>query len=155
MLPRSAEWVTLKYFTDYALKINGSGNPKTAWRIIMKKTISIALCEARHDMPECVTGAIYPNTVDPLDIAGITETADVFMRDHSGDVVNVYVTGLTVCTIAVVKAALMRLATDKPCPALTLWHFDRATGDYYPQTIISEKEKAEAGDALLYYAYNC
>lgn len=106
MLPRSAEWVTLKYFTinmdrspDYALKINGSGNPKTAWRIIMKKTISIALCEARHTMPECVTGAIYPNTVDPLDIAGITETADAFMHDHSGDVVNVYVTGLTVCTM--------------------------------------------------------
>ena len=122
----------------------------------MEKTINIALCEARHEMPECVTGAIYPNTVDPLDIAGITETADVFMREHSGDVVNVYVTGLTVCTIAVVKAALMRLATDKPCPALlNLWHFDRATGDYYPQTIISEKEKTEAGDALLYYAYNC
>ena len=122
----------------------------------MKKTISIALCEARHTMPENVTGAIYPNTVDPLDIAGITETADVFMREHSGEDVNVYVTGLTVCTIAVVKAAMMRLATDKPCPALlTLWHFDRATGDYYPQTIISEKEKAEAGDALLYYAYNC
>lgn len=122
----------------------------------MKKTISIALCEARHAMPECVTGAIYPNTVDPLDIAGITETADAFMREHSGEDVNVYVTGLTVCTIAVVKAAMMRLATDKPCPALlTLWHFDRATGDYYPQTIISEKEKTEAGDALLYYAYNC
>lgn len=122
----------------------------------MKKTISIALCEARHTMPECVTGAIYPNTVDPLDIAGITETADVFMREHSGEDVNVYVTGLTVCTIAVVKAAMMLLATDKPCPALlTLWHFDRATGDYYPQTIISEKEKTEAGDALLYYAYNC
>ena len=122
----------------------------------MEKTINIALCEARHAMPECVTGAIYPNTVDPLDIAGITETADAFMREHSGEDVNVYVTGLTVCTIAVVKAAMMRLATDKPCPALlTLWHFDRATGDYYPQTIISEKEKTEAGDALMYYAYNC
>ena len=91
--------------------------------------VNIALCEARHTMPENVTGAIYPNTVDPLDIAGITETADVFMREHSGEDVNVYVTGLTVCTIAVVKAAMMRLATDKPCPALlTLWHFDRATG---------------------------
>lgn len=118
--------------------------------------VNIALCEARHAMPECVTGAIYPNTVDPLDIAGITATADTFMSEHSGDDVNVYVTGLTVCTIAVVKAAMMRLATDKPCPALlTLWHFDRDTGDYYPQTIISEKEKTEAGDALLYYAYNC
>lgn len=117
--------------------------------------INIALCEARHQMPECVTGAIYPNTVDPLNIAGITETADVFMREHSGEDVNVYVTGLTICTVAVVKAALMRLATDKPGPKLTLWHFDRATGDYYPQTIISEKERTEAGETLLYYAYNC
>lgn len=121
----------------------------------MKKTINIALCEARHDMPECVIGAIYPNTVDPIDVAGINKTADAFMRDHSGDVVNVYVTGLTICTIAVVKAALMRLATDKPCPALTLWHFDRATGDYYPQTIISGEEENAVGEAILYYAYNC
>ena len=120
----------------------------------MSRTINIALCEARHTMPEHVTGAIYPNTVDPLDIAGITKTADAFMSDHCGDVVNVYVTGLTVCTTAIVKAALMRLATDKPCPALTLWHFDRATGDYYSQTIISEKEESAVGEAILYYAYN-
>ena len=121
----------------------------------MERIINIALCEARHAMPECVTGAIYPNTVDPLDIAGITETADAFMREHSGDDVNVYVTGLTVCTIAVVKAAMMRLALDKPCPTLTLWHYDRATGDYYPQSIISKQDQADAGDVILYYALNC
>lgn len=122
----------------------------------MEKTINIALCEARHQMPECVTGAIYPNTVDPLDVGGITETADVFMREHSGEDVNVYVTGLTVCTIAVVKAALMRLAMESARPrTLTLWHFDRATGDYYPQTIISGKEENAVGEAILYYAYNC
>lgn len=122
----------------------------------MSNIIHIALCEARHAMPECVTGAIYPNTVDPLDIAGITKTADAFMRDHNGDVVNVYVTGLTVCTIAVVKAALMRLAMESARPrTLTLWHFDRATGDYYPQTIISGKEENAVGEAILYYAYNC
>lgn len=121
----------------------------------MSRTINIALCEARHQMPECVTGAIYPNTVDPLDIAGITKTADAFMRDHSGDVVNVYVTGLTICTVAIVKAALMALATEGAHPStLTLWHFDRATGDYYPQTIISEEEKSAAGGVILYYAYN-
>ena len=120
----------------------------------MTKTIHIALCEARHQMPECVTGAIYPNTVDPLDVAGITKTADAFMSDHCGDAVNVYVTGLSVCTIAVVKAALMRLATDKPCPDLTLWHFDRESGDYYSQIIVSQKEKMETGDVLLFYAYN-
>lgn len=33
--------------------------------------INIALCEARHQMPEHVTGSIFPNTVDPLDIEGI------------------------------------------------------------------------------------
>lgn len=118
--------------------------------------VNIALCEARHTMPECVTGAIYPNTVDPLDIGGITETADVFMREHSGEDVNVYVTGLTVCTIAVVKAALMRLAMESARPrTLTLWHFDRATGDHYPQTIISGEEENAVGEAILYYAYNC
>lgn len=117
--------------------------------------INIALCESRHEMPECVTGSIYPNTIDPIDVDGITKTADTFMREHCGDDVNIYVTGLTVCTIAVVKSALMRLAMDKPCPNLTLWHFDRATGDYYPQIIISAVEKKEAVDTLLFYAYNC
>lgn len=122
----------------------------------MHQTISIALCEARHQMPEHVTGAIYPNTVDPLDVAGIAKTAEAFMSEHHLDDVNVYVTGLTICTVAIVKAALMALATEGAHPStLTLWHFDRATGDYYPQTIISEEEKTEAGDALLYYAYNC
>lgn len=120
----------------------------------MEKTINIALCEARHVMPEHVTGSIYPNTVDPLDVAGIAKTAEAFMSDHCGDTVNVYVTGLSVCTIAVVKAALMRLATDKPCPDLTLWHFDRESGDYYPQIIVSQKEKMETGDVLLFYTYN-
>lgn len=120
-----------------------------------RTVVNIALCDARHAMPEGVTGSIYPNTVDPVDVSGITATADTFMSEHCGDVVNVYVTGLTICTVAVVKAALMRLATDKPCPKLTLWHFDRAAGDYYPQTIISDVEKKEAGDTLLFYAYNC
>lgn len=118
----------------------------------MEKTINIALCEARHQMPENVTGAIYPNTVDPLDIAGITETADVFMREHSGEDVNVYVTGLTVCTIAVIKAALMRLATERARPrTLTLWHFDRATRDYYPQVIISREEEEDVAGAFAFY----
>nr|DAH82248.1 MAG TPA: hypothetical protein [Caudoviricetes sp.] len=117
--------------------------------------INIALCEARHQMPEHVTGSIFPNTVDPLDIEGITAIADDFMSAHTNDDVNVYVTGLTVCTVAIIKAAMMRLATDKACPTLTLWHFDRATGDYYPQTIISAKEQAEVGDVILFYAYNC
>lgn len=120
-----------------------------------RTVVNIALCEARHTMPECVTGAIYPNTVDPVDVSGITATADTFLREHCNDDVNIYVTGLTICTITVVKAALMRLATDKQCPNLTLWHFDRATGNYYPQTIISAVEKKEAGDTLLFYAYNC
>ena len=118
----------------------------------MEKTINIALCEARHQMPECVTGAIYPNTVDPLDIAGITETADMFMREHFGEDVNVYVTGLTVCTIAVIKAALMRLATERARPrTLTLWYFDRATGDYYPQVIISREEEDDVAGAFAFY----
>lgn len=121
----------------------------------MSRIINIALCEARHQMPECVTGSIYPNTVDPLDIVGITKTADAFMRDHCGDAVNVYVTGLSVCTIAVVKAALMRLVMEGARPStLTLWHFNRETGDYYPQTIISGEEETAVGEAILYYAYN-
>lgn len=36
--------------------------------------VNIALCEARHEMPEGVTWSIYLNTVDPVDVSGITAT---------------------------------------------------------------------------------
>ena len=45
--------------------------------------------------------------------------------------IDLYVTGLTSLTAAVIK-----LAAHKGIP-LTLWHFDRATGDYFPQVIFS------------------
>lgn len=45
--------------------------------------------------------------------------------------IDLYVTGLTSLTAAVIK-----LAAYKGIP-LTLWHFDRATNSYFPQVIFS------------------
>ena len=42
-----------------------------------ERVVNVALCEARHEMPEGVTGSIYPNTIDPVDVSGITATAGI------------------------------------------------------------------------------
>lgn len=95
----------------------------------MENNIKIALCEGRHVMPEGVIGAIYPNTVDPTDLDILNDMAKAFIASHIGETVDVYVTGLTVALVAVIMAA------NNAMVGLTLWHYDRDTGDYYPQVV--------------------
>lgn len=102
-------------------------------------TIKIALCEGRHAMPEDVQGSIFPNTLNPTDLTAINDIAMKFMKAHQDDKVNVYVTGLTVALVAVINAAV-----KVQCANLTLYHYDRDTGSYFPQPV-------DTGDDLRYY----
>lgn len=108
------------------------------------------LCASRHPMP--VTEYIYPESVNPTDFDGMEKTAEEFILQHVGLTVTerhaldqrygedvpcwsgkrsltVYVTGLTACTAAVIKACALNGV------ALTLMHFDRESGEYLPQRI--------------------
>ena len=89
-----------------------------------------SLCDGRHDMPACVQGSIFGNSVDPTDIDGLQMVADRFIGDLAVDSVAVYVTGLTVALVAVINAC------HKNKVKLTLMHFNRATGDYMPQVVM-------------------
>lgn len=93
----------------------------------MAKNLKMALCEGRHEIPEAVDGAIFPQQLNPLDLEGMQATAATKLAGVAA--LDLYVTGLTVALVEVINF----------CHAngvqLTLWHFDREAGVYYPQAV--------------------
>lgn len=96
--------------------------------LIQEDPTCLALCEARHEMPDCVTGSIFGNTVDPLDIEGMKSTVATVLDQV--DNLHLYVTGLTVALVEVINYCVLNGVK------LTLWHYDRESGWYYPQEVI-------------------
>lgn len=92
-----------------------------------KEEKTLALCEGRHEMPAVVEGAIFGNSIDPLDVEGLEKTASNKLAGCTE--LTLYVTGLTVALVAVVNVC--RQNSIK----LTLMHFDRATDSYYQQPV--------------------
>lgn len=103
------------------------------------KKLSLALCEGRHSIPDAIDGAIFPNTIDPLDLGGMAQT--VRERLHDADSVDLYVTGLTVAL-----GEVIRYCATMAIP-LTLWHYNRDTDNYYPQPLLIR-------DAVAAYDYD-
>ncbi len=95
--------------------------------------INLGLCQGRHSIPQ-VTEYIFTQEVNPLDVDGLTRQAvtNLFKLKKQGvTTINLYVTGLTVALVAVINAAITHGIT------LILWHFDRESGNYYPQELRS------------------
>ena len=61
------------------------------------RTVSVALCEGRHAMPEGITSSVYPMSVDPTDIDTLDRVAVDFVRACDGKDINLVVTGLLCC----------------------------------------------------------
>lgn len=95
-----------------------------------------------------VSEYIFPSNIDPRDIDGMYETIDKFFSSHlewgnhlrgigmtdesvwtSNDKVELYVSGLTVAVAEVIRYCHINYIE------LTLYHYDRETGNYYPQTM--------------------
>lgn len=91
----------------------------------MKKVY--ALCEGRHQMPKEVEGAIFSNTLNPLDIEGMEKIASDKLEGAQS--LTLYVTGLSVALVAVINICHQKGIE------LVLMHFDRSTGNYYPQCV--------------------
>ena len=109
--------------------------------------VTVGLIRGRHPLP--VNEYIFESIEDVLDFDHLNEVVVGFIKTHcnptfewgcgvnqadytdirvrTGDDLNVYVTGLTAATAEVVAAAA-EFGIN-----LTLWHFDRDTGDYVPQ----------------------
>lgn len=113
----------------------------------MLNHLTVGLCAGRHDLP--VEKYIFTDVPDVFDFASLNATAEQFILDNcnphltqgqgisqddyndvtvwTGDPLDVVVTGLTACTTAVMWACA-RYGIP-----LTLWHYDRESGNYVPQ----------------------
>lgn len=95
-----------------------------------RQNFNMALCQARHDMPACVQGAIFPNAVNPTDLDGMQRQAITVLQDIKGQHLTIFVTGLTVALVTVLNVC--RIFNIQ----VTLMHFDRDTNDYFPQVVL-------------------
>ena len=118
-----------------------------------KNILNLCLCQGRHEIPDATDGSIFPQEVNPLDVShlefeafnvvwnkcyqhGYTKVEDSDWDEDGATPlaianvhINLYVTGLTVALIAFLNAMKMEDVT------ITLYHFDRETGEYYTQEV--------------------
>lgn len=98
----------------------------------MTNILTIGTCSGRHEMP--VNEFIFNNAVeDVTDITSINSTVKSVLDSKLGDdknIIHLYVTGLTVLSMAVVKYCIDNQIS------LVLYHFDMATKSYYSQVVI-------------------
>ena len=106
------------------------------------KHLQVGLCQGRHEMP--VSDFIFANEVNPLDARGLERQAESSLAQLLGLVpdgngnrfhwngaahVDIYVSGLAVALVAALNVC-MTFRWD-----VTLWHFDREAGSYFPQEV--------------------
>lgn len=108
------------------------------------KNIELGLVEGRHDLP--VDTFIYQegDITFPLDMKELAKIADKRLSElgavssfedrFNPTSINLYVTGLTAATTAVVRVALVKGYL------LTLYHFDRDSQTWIPQTIVGKSD---------------
>lgn len=113
--------------------------------------INLGVCSGRHEMP--VDNFVFDTIVDPTDVETLERKALEWYRSNVTPLreeglnvdINIYVTGLTVATIAIVKVFIHQhewaIDNDYPCIVhngdITLWHFDATGKDYYPQKLFN------------------
>lgn len=89
----------------------------------------IGLCKGRHEIGE-VQDYIFSQEVNPLDVKWLEETALEIVSKIEANELHIYVTGLTVALIASLNAC------KKIDKKVVLYHFDRTSGEYYPQEVL-------------------
>ena len=93
--------------------------------------INVGLFKGRHELP--VNNYIFAGEISPVDFKRMDEVAMCWVMQYTnpGDVLFLYVTGLTAATVAVIKAC-KRLGLG-----LVLMHYDRTSGRYVPQDVFT------------------
>ena len=105
----------------------------------MKREINFGVCAGRHEIVtndgNLVKNYVFDKIVNPTDVVGLEAHARKYFKEYfetNGrpfSDVNVYVTGLTVATIAIVNV-LLELKE-----VVCLWHYDRESEKYFSQKI--------------------
>lgn len=123
-----------------------------------KKVLNLGLVNGRHEIPN-VEGYVFNTTIDPkrmqwqeymdtITFNGIWnicfnhykngEAGYLVQNQEDGDLIriaenvhiNLYVTGMTVALIATLNACRSEGIS------VTLYHYDRETGNYFPQEVL-------------------
>ena len=102
---------------------------------------SMSLCAGRHTIPG-TPESIFPGTANPLDQDGTYKTALAAIPADCTEL-SVYVTGLTVAMLTVVKVCLDRGIS------LTALHFDRDSNSYYEQAVVHFDRCPYCGSPML------
>nr|DAO66588.1 MAG TPA: hypothetical protein [Caudoviricetes sp.] len=90
------------------------------------KSTKLGLCAGRHIIPD-IEGYIFDKIEDVTDLRAMSKQVHASLRNI--EALDLYVTGLTVALIAVINYCNFNLIP------LTLWHFNSATGEYFPQEV--------------------
>lgn len=104
------------------------------------------LCRGRHSTP--ASEAIFPAEVNPIDTDALYGMAWDSIPEDTTDLV-VYVTGLTPAMLAVVKVCADRRIS------LVAMHYDRVSGEYYPQTILQYTTCGFCGGRMGWQDWTC
>ena len=93
--------------------------------------MKVQLCENRHVVLEDIDGYIFPNTIS--DVTNVVELEEIALNSITklGETshLDIYTTGLTVALIATLNVA-------RKCNIdVTLLHYDRENGKYFPQHV--------------------
>lgn len=117
----------------------------------MSSTIKVGTCAGRHEMP--VDSFVFDKIEDPTNVKALEEVAQKWYDDkvfplYRGNNqvhIHLYVTGLTVATVAIIKVVMKEhhcyvdegdYVDVMPQGNFILFHYDTATGDYYQQELI-------------------
>ncbi len=103
------------------------------------KVINIGVCNGRHDLP--CSEFVFDKIEDPTNVAELEERAYSVLADKHNCVadtyytrVNIYITGLTVATLAI-ENALIHLERQGYLKdtAVYFMHYNKDTNSYYEQ----------------------
>lgn len=92
------------------------------------KVQRVGLIKGRHNIP--VDKYIFDKIKDVTDQETLMNTAYHFIKKIDTDILEIYVTGLTVALIATLNVCRL-LGID-----VVLYHYDRETNSYYKQEVL-------------------
>lgn len=95
--------------------------------------MKIGLIKGRHEIPEVEGRYIFIEELDPTDVKeaeGKAYSVLAAIKRMGEKHIDLYVTGLTMALVSVMNA------TKKLGMSITLYHFDRETGKYFPQEVL-------------------
>ena len=102
----------------------------------MKREKTLSLFAFRHQMPkEALAGSVFRTIRDPTNLNVLMDQAHESLKDCCK--LTLYVTGLTTALVTVINYCQYNSIP------LTLMHYDKNSGDYFPQKVFIREEDKE------------